>query len=329
MTYQAVPLPAGTGSAGGPEIVAGVHGWISSRPMADLVAAFGAELPGLGTADLLAWLDEFSAEHWDFRRREAERRAAPTGTGVERDQVVGVDFTPAVAALVRSAARALGLVGAAPVAHRSYDHVVVLGGRAPACLQRTAYAAQLIRGGLTAGTVAALGSFRVLGGHELAVLGEPAEFEVDAMEIGIRRAFGIERPARRRGSTGAVERTSWRVYRHAYGPGRPLEVLAAPAETGGSRANTPDTYRFWARNVSLTTGDRVLVVTTPLYVPFQHCDALRILHGYGCAVQTVGFAATAIGAAPVYESPAPDRYLQEIRSGIRSMRDLVRSLDAG
>lgn len=322
----AVPLPTGVAGAGADEIVAGVHGWIASDPMGDLVAAFGAQRPDLCTADLLAWLDAFSAAHWDFRRMEAEKRAVPTAIGVERDQVVGFEFTPTTTRLVSAAAQALGLATAEPPAHSSYDHVVVLGGLAPACLQRTAYTAHLVRGGLKTATMAALGSFRPLGDHERAILGEPAEYEVDAMEIGVRRAFGAEHPAESRGSTVPVERTSWRVHTYVYDSEHRVDVLAAPADTGRDRANTPDTYKFWAADVNVVAGDRVLVVTTPLYVPFQHSDALRMLRGYGCTVETVGFAATAIGGAPEYQPPTPDRYLQEIRSGIRSMRNLVEAL---
>jgi hypothetical protein len=333
-TYDAVPLPAGAADTPGSEIVAGVHGWISSRPMRDLVAEFGDVLPDLATDELLAWLDTFSADHWDFRRMEAEKRAMPAAIGVERDQVVGFEFSPATAELVPAAAQALGLVTAAPPARSSYDHIVVLGGLAPACLQRTAYAAHLVRAGLKTTTMAALGSFRTLGDHERAVLGETAEFEVDAMEIGVQRAFHADQPVHRRGSTGAVERTSWRVHTYVYGldvygSDQRVDVLAAPADTGGERANTPDTYKFWADDVNVTAGDEVLVVTTPLYVPFQHSDALRILRGHGCAVETIGFAATAIDEAPQYLPPTPDRYLQEIRSGIRSMRNLVTALGRG
>jgi hypothetical protein len=326
VTYEAVPLPTGIAGSQPSDIVAGVHAWISSGPVRDLVGEFGGVMPNLATDDLLAWLDAFSADRWDFRRMEAEKRAMPSTVGVERDQVFGFEFSPATADLVSAAAQALGLLKPASPTRSSYDHVVILGGLAPACLQRTAYTAHLVRGGLKTATMAALGSFRTLGDHEHAILGEPAESEVDAMEIGVRRAFGAERPVQRRGSTGPIGRNSWRVHTYVYGTDHKLDVMAAPANTGGERANTPDTYKFWGRDVNVAAGDAVLVVTTPLYVPFQHCDALRILRTQNCAVETVGFAPTAIGGAPEYRPPTPDRYLQEIRSGIRSMRNLVESL---
>ena len=142
-----------------------------------------------------------------------------------RETSVGFEFSPATAELVPAAAQALGLVTAAPPARSSYDHVVVLGGLAPACLQRTAYAAHLVRAGLKTTTMAALGSFRTLGDHERAVLGETAEFEVDAMEIGVQRAFHADQPVHRRGSTGAVERTS----------SPPLELLLPTATSTRKR----------------------------------------------------------------------------------------------
>jgi hypothetical protein len=332
--FDAVALPTGTAGAGADQIVTDVHGWISAPPMRALVAAFDGALPDdLPTAELLDWLADFSATHWDFRGREAAKRATSAATAVERDQVTGVEFKPGTAELVLAAAEALGQVTAVPPARTSYDHVVVLGGMAAACLQRTEYAARLVRDGLETTTMAALGSFRLLSTvdekdkpAELTVLGVPARYEFDAMETGIRRAFGVEQPVQRRSSEGAVDPRSWRVHTYRYEPGRRVDVLAAPAGAGAQRATTPDTYAFWAADVGVSAGDRVLVITTPLYVPFQHSDAVRILRDRGCTVETIGFAAAALDAAPGYVVPTPDKYLQEIRSGIRSMRDLVRAL---
>ncbi len=92
--------------------------------------------------------------------------------------------------------------------------------------------------------------------------------------------------------------------------------MAAPsAEPSVRRADTSDTYRFWAGEHHPGPGDAVLIVTSPIYVPFQHADALRLLTlPYGCAVDTVGFDAA--------QRSGPERYLQEIRSAVRSMRKL-------
>src|SRR6185369_1327377 len=94
-------------------------------------------------------------------------------------------------------------------------------------------------------------------------------------------------------------RLAWRVdtYRHPATPR--VDVVAAPARTGRDRANTPDTDAFWAETEHLRPGDRVLVVTSPLYVPFQHCDAVRLLGlPYRCTVETVGFDASVLSGVP-------------------------------
>ncbi|WP_422772283.1 hypothetical protein ACN28C_04275 [Plantactinospora sp. WMMC1484] len=328
--YQPVPLPSGAAGTSRDDLVAGLTGWVRSRPLRDLVAAFGAELPDrMAPAELLAWLDDFSARHWDFRRRHG---------AAERDEVAETDLAPAVAELVRTAAEALGLAGPRPVPARRYDHLLVLGGLARSCLDRTAYAAWLVgTGTVEVGEIAALGSFRPLRPVEIDRLhlpagrtggGAPAAqldggYEVDAMELGVRAAFGCPAPVQQRRSAGEITHRSWSVavYRPAAGP--VVRVLAAPStEPATRRAHTSDTYHFWATELRPAPGARLLVLTSQLYVPFQHCDAIRTLGlGYGCQVETVGLD-PALFPGHASAEPGADRYLQEIRSAIRSIRNL-------
>ncbi|MGX7669248.1 hypothetical protein [Plantactinospora sp. DSM 117369] len=325
--YQPIPLPTGAGATSRDDLVAGLTGWARSQPLRDLVAAYGDELPDrLAPAGLLGWLDDFSARHWDFRSRHG---------AAERDEVVETALDPAVAGLVRSAAEALGLAGSRPVPGRRYDHLLVLGGLARSCLQRTAYAARLVdTGAVEVGEIAALGSFRPLRPAELERLHLPADqhrvrldggYEVDAMGLGIRAAFGCPGTVEERRSAGEIDHRSWSVavYRPAARP--VVRVLAAPStEPATRRAHTSDTYHFWAAERGPAAGDRVLVLTSQIYVPFQHCDAIRTLGlGYGCQVDTVGLDPDRLPGYGPAEPLGPDRYLQEIRSAIRSIRNLL------
>lgn len=330
--YERVPLPTGAAYAPYPEVVAGVRRWVTAPPMRDLVGSFGGTLPDLETGELLSWLDRFSGEHWDFRAR---------GGGVERDEVREHTFPAPLAASVHAAVTALGLADPPPPPADRYDHLLVLGGLARSCLDRTGYAAHLVGETIEVVEVAALGSFRPLRPVETDGLGlEPGldldahggcRYEVDVMDLGVRSAFGVTEPHETRSSTGAVNHHSWsaRTYRPAGGP--PVLVLAAPSsEPATRRAHTSDTYHYWAGQVRLTPEDRVLIVTCPLYVPFQHCDAIRTLGlTYGCAVETVGVDPAALaGSGRLATSGRParswttDRYLQEVRSAIRAMRNL-------
>nr|QLK01545.1 hypothetical protein HZU44_19465 [Micromonospora carbonacea] len=318
-------LPDGEAGINPARIVDGVRSWVTSPPLRDLVARFGGDRPPDDLAAALAWLDDFSARHWDFRG------------GRERPEAAEPAFDPRTAGLVLAAASALGLVQPVPPARPAYAHLVVLGGLAHACLRRVAFAARLLDSGTTvAGEVAVLGSFRPLSGAERRALADAGvaggDTEVDALDAAVRLTFGVAEPAEEDGVDVGDPHRSWssRTWRPAGLP--PVRVLAAPSsEPGRRRAHTADTQRFWAERVRLRVGDPVLMVTAPIYVPFQHCDALRTLAvPYGCGIETVGVDPTLPDLTRLPE-PAltPGRYLQEIRSAIRSMRALYAAVAAG
>ena len=89
------------------------------------------------------------------------------------------------------------------------------------------------------------------------------------------------------------------------------------------RANTADTYAFWARRQpGLVAGQTVLLVTSSLHVPFQHLDAVRVLTlRHHCTVETVGVASATPEGAPTIATT-----LQEVRSALRSALRLVQAL---
>lgn len=319
--YPPVALPLGEPGLPVADVTAGIHAWITSTPLRDLVRAFDGRWPAGDTAAVLAWLDAFSAEHWDFRG------------GRERPEAAEPVLDDRTAQLVVEAARALGMVEPVPLPRRTYQHLVVLGGLAHACLQRTRYAAHLLRSALaTAGQVGVLGSFRGLSRPERETLTAAGVHgcgtEVDVLDAGIRRSFGVGTAADEVGAADDHPHCSWsaRTYRPVDGP--PVLVLAAPSSDPASRrAHTADTQRFWAGHVRLSPGDWLLMVTAPIYVPFQHCDAVRTLGlPYGCGIDTVGVDPRLADPRLPPPTLTPGRYLQEIRSAIRAMRALHSSI---
>ncbi|WP_233513820.1 hypothetical protein [Micromonospora craterilacus] len=302
-------------------ITDGIADWVGSAPLRELVARFGGRWPGGDLAAVLAGLDEFSARHWDFR------------AGRERPEAREPDLDPATAAQVRAAASTLGLVRPQPPARTRYAHLVVLGGLAHACLRRVAYAAHLLSTVEVTGEVAVLGSYRPLSEAELRTLADAGvsggETEVEALDAAVRRTFGVTVPDDDDGLDAGHPHHSWssRTYRPDGTP--PVRVLAAPSsEPERRRAHTADTQRFWAGHARLAPGEPVLLVTAPIYVPFQHCDALRTLAvPYGCEIDTVGVDPALPDVTRLPEPTlTPGRYLQEIRSAIRSMRNLHTTL---
>ncbi|WFE52894.1 hypothetical protein [Micromonospora sp. WMMD1155] len=320
MTAVALPpVPLPTTVAGGDnraELARAIASWVDSPAMTALLREFRyGPLPDAPLGDRLAALEKISAERWDYR-----------AGNLERHEAVGERFDPAADARIRSAAGALGLADRSTPSGRRYDHVLVLGGGVRTMMARAHLAATILRSGVGAGSVTGLGSLRLLHDqNDLARqlgLGECVT-EGDAVDEALRHVFDSPpRADQRIGRTTTGE--PWWI-RSYPGTQPPLHVLAAPSSRPGERANTADTLIGWAELTGQApAGARLLLVTTDIFVPFQHCDAVRILGlGYGCGVETVGFA----NFTDRWVQPAETfAILQEVRSAIRSMRALHHAL---
>lgn len=302
-----------------------IKAWLFSPALAAVVAAFGGTPPTATTAldEALAWFEEFSLR-WDYR------------AGKERNLALVQSPAPEVEAVVSKAAPALGLVGTRPPPAEHYDHVLVLGGLVRACMARPLYGAKLLRNEtIKAGEVTALGGFRELKGDELdlaAKLGHGGlTNEFDAMDAGVRAAFDVGEPDADRGERSDVVGVSWAVREYQTAAGISVRVVGAPStEPGVRRANTPDTYAWFASKLAkLRPGERVLVLTSDIYMPYQHADALRMLAlPYAVEVDAAG-----IRPGDAHPDLAQEfkthNYLQEMRSTIRALRALFGAWQAG
>jgi hypothetical protein len=298
----------------------GITSWVTAEPLIELVREFGGPPASHGRLDLDE-LRAWSAEHWDFRAQRERNSVDPeTVTGVLEARVI-------------DAAAELGLVDAAKPRFSSYDHVLMLGGLVRACLWRPQFAAHLLATGTEAGQVTALSGFRALNKDELELLDafdlEGATEEHEVMAQALARHFGVadlvdvvpmdealEPNLRRRVATGHTS------------TGLDASLVVAPSRDTARRANTPDSYAYWAEQVAhLAPGQRILMVTSAIYVPFQHTDAVKTLGiPYGCVIDTVG-----IDMAYVDDRGEPQvfrgvNYLQEINSMIRSLCALEKAL---
>ena len=218
-----------------------------------------------------------------------------------------------------------------PPADESYDDIVILGGLLRACLVRPEYVAQLAQNTVTTRAVVALASRRPLSGNEISLaadlgLGDLHD-EFRAMEYGVRQSFpecGTE--IRRTSEPHLSGNEAWEV---AAFEGHPsITVLAAPStEPQIRRANTADTYKWWADLEGGIARRRILVVTSAIYRLYQGAEAIRILGlQYGASVETVGVPAAMTYGGRLPQTSGPAQYLQEIRSSIRGFRDLLLAL---
>ena len=70
--FQEVAVP-GQGEDPAPELLlAEIAAWVRSEPLQSLITRFGGRLAADGLAEQLAYLDEFTASAWNFRRRVSD-----------------------------------------------------------------------------------------------------------------------------------------------------------------------------------------------------------------------------------------------------------------
>lgn len=303
-------------------------------------AAAEAEDPTLRLLRDVIELEQRAADGFNFRSSDGS-------TYKERSEAATADFDDATRAAITRYSTALGLVAPTPPAGGSYDMTLVLGGGFRSPLLRTRYAARLEQQGTDLGAIYLLGSPRFLITNEPAERPVTSEYAPDATD---EFDLMIAAAASELGSSpqpttficGCTSATTvCPNWRHADHPGAaevPPEYTHERATTLASvdgrvrgtaisastsrppyRPDTSDTFDLLVRYADPQPGQRALVVTTQVFVPFQRFDALRRLYlPHGVSVDAVGF------GADWGDRPQTAEYLlQETLSAIRSARRLL------
>lgn len=303
--------------AAGVDLDEHVRGWVYAPELAELVVAFGGTAPDPdGDLDeALAALDALS-DRWDTRG------------GRERNEAAGSELSDEQVAAIGRAARALGQEDERLPAHTSWDHVVILGGLLRACIARPAFTAGILASGrITAASVVALGAFRALNDPERElgrdVIGAVPADEIDAMELGVRRAFGLDGVFSVVGEQAGAPELSWEERTYADpSPGPAFRVIAAAAPRPGRRATTPQALRWFGERHELAPGTSLLIVTTEIYRHYHLVDAIRTVGiPYGLTVDCIGMSPGAVDERLAHTF-RPQSRVQEIRSSIRALRAL-------
>ncbi len=280
-----------------------IEDWINRPTLRELVEAFGGTWPTGTLEEQVAALAEFS-EVWDYRSGKS-RLMFHDDDGADDPH----------AELTYRAAAELGLMNPVPPSDTEYDYLLILGGLATGVEPRVKYAAKLINDGLKIKKqIAGLGSYRPLHERELEISRRYApegKYEIDhlaEMMSSYLAPTKLQLTAHETRVPSVLELGL---------PGPSLYGVAAYAAANqrphDRPANTIETYELFASHCVLEPGLSLLLVTSPIYLPYQHLDAVQVLGNRNATIETVGTPSNAPSRHP------PTAYRQEIRSMIRSM----------
>ena len=287
--------------------------------MQELVRIFGGEWrDDWSSSERLSFLEGFS-ERWDFRR------------GVERLDAATISLDLNDQSAVENAAAELGLTMTVPPMQKSYDYVLVLGGVAMSCRLRTEYAAEIVQqGNVAARAVLLLGALRRIPDNERSdadSFAPGSETEFDMLNAVAESAFQLHEGYTDSVSEAANDNLVAIVRRYHRSASPNILSLCAPSSDPVRRANTEDTYAFFAQIVNLQPDESVLICTSQIYYPFHLMGSMRMLAlPYNVKVEVVGFPIDrAVGSSALRGT---HNLLQEVRSGILAAVKLNQFLDS-
>lgn len=296
-----------------------VDEWASAVAESGVPSSFGWRCTAATGDGLFAQLDELGSAYWDFR------------SGRERNLARLPDLTDEQIAAITDAAPGLGLDGTPPPSRGSYDAVIMTGGMVRAGIVKPRFVAELVEGGVSFGEIAFVGAFRRFAGDEIPLarsLGIEGSDEWDAMVLGLERAFPPTSPPLVEEDADGNPFAAWRDASW-FSDDQRVRVIAAPSsEPVSRRADTADTFRFWAERVAGAVST-VLVVTTPVYVPYQGAVAARTLWlESGLEVETVAVSEVANDLGDHTQVFEARHQLQELLAAVRGLRALRNDLVA-
>lgn len=297
--------------------------WLNSPELTALVTAFGGEIPGdLDVTERAKWLLMFS-DNWDYRQKQ-KTKDAKTGEAA-RWLVNNETITPKQEKVVLENVEKLGLKGISEPLLEQYDYIVALGGARMSCLFRPEYVKEVInKRGFSPKAVVMLSGMRpVLESERMATdtYAPGAETEFDLINAGSEQIFGLQGEYTEERYCSVNPNSSWAVrkYTDLKYDFPVLSVSGPSSEPDKRRANSADTFCFFAEKQQIQPESKVLLITSQIYVPYQQMEAIRTWAiPNNLYVETVGFP-TEWNDSKQQGMMLAANYLQEVRSTIQAI----------
>ena len=287
--------------------------WIYSDEFKSLLKIFnGDELANTMGKDFSSDITELKqfVSIWDYRG------------GKERWAVQDNEYVKSKEDVIMECAFKLGLKDVTTV-EKEPDYVLPLGGARAANRVRPAMARKLIDDhNWSDKKVLALSGTRPISENERPYMvdyAQTAGTEYDAICSGLEIAFEVNQYEEEKINDENINSCSAiRKYNDFYKNCEIYSVAAPSSDPQKRRANSADTFRFFVEKFDVHEGDRLLLVTSCIYVPFQSLKFMDLAMDNGYEVDCVGS-----DIIDNFTLSKTSNYLQEIKGTIDAMYSLV------
>lgn len=293
-----------------------IKGWVYSEALTGLVRLFGGEIPDdLGLKEYIGWLNAF-VDVWDYRKRQSN--------GGERWQIDDDARTEQLKGNILESASDLGLIEPEePICPP--DYILPLGGARLSNLARAEHSLKMAEMFTEQPfSIVALTGKRPIDAIEIEYVSTYAsnvKTEYEAMNVALEKTFALQK--KEYVETNFVTdncNLQWaiREYAERYHDHK-IYSLAAPSSDPSRRANSLDTFNFFMGKFNIRKQQRLLLVTSCIYVPFQLLKFVPISIENDIVVDCVGVPATVRGS----QFSKPSNYLQEIKGTVNAIKHVA------
>ncbi len=296
--------------------------WIDSDELSEIVLAFGGKIPGnISLEEKVDWLVNFS-DRWDYRSKQKVHGIKCKENA--RWEVKNDGITEEQKRIVERNTEALGLIGVEKPCENTFDYVIALGGARFSCLYRPRYVNYLLKEeGVCAKKIILLSGMRGILESERAATdayAPEAQTEFDLINAGAEQVFQLDGEYIEERYHNKNSNLNWAARKYEYLGKQSIFSLSGPSsEPEKRRANSSDTFQFFINKMDVKANEKLLFVTSQIYVPYQQMEAIRTLAvPYGLYVETVGFPVEWSNILQGMMEPA--NYLQEIRSTLQAVK---------
>lgn len=314
------------------DLIEHIKNWVYSPELEKIIHAFNGCFPStLSTLhDHAKWLLTFS-ERWDYRSLQKQAHDKQTGENA-RWQISSSDITASQKKALLAGIYPLGLIGTEMPSEKEFDYIIALGGARFSCLYRPKYVHDLIYSyGIKTKAVVLLSGMRPISDSERIATdtyAPHANTEYELINAGAEQTFNLSKNYKEEIYQNENPNKGWAVRTYDIISGMiPVYSVSGPSsEPEKRRANSADTYKFFLDRYNVHRGQKLLLVTSQIYVPYQQLEALRTLAlPRGLYIETVGFPVE--WASKMQGMMEPANYLQEIRSTIQAVNRYLDAVD--